>query len=131
VSEVRRDEERHARLASFKARLVDGPVLVLPLKNSNYQFNPQTLTPLDGYGTIYPTMRLTDDWGALEVENGGALVRDDASKATVLAKGADIAQLKGDGWRLSLNPGWTIQPGARKGDFTVARPSSSEGATPH
>jgi len=121
ANEVRRDEERRARLTALKARLVDGPVLSLPLNKSNYQFNPQTLIPFEGYGTIYPTMRLTDDWGSLEVESGGALVRDAAHLATVTAVGADAVGTSGDGWRLTLNAGWKIRQGERPGDLTVAK----------
>lgn len=121
ASERQRDEERRTRLAAFKAHLVEGPVLSLPLKNSNYQFNPQTLVPLEGFGTIYPTMRLTDDWGALEVERGGALVHNTPSIATVGAVGADPSGMSGDGWRLKLNPGWNVQRGERPGDLSVVR----------
>ena len=121
ASEVRRDEQRRTRLAAFKARLVDGPVLSLPLDHSNYQFNPQTLVPLEGFGTIYPTMRLTDDWGSLEVERDGALVRHTPPIATVSAAGADPSGTSGDGWRLKLNPGWKVQRGERPGDLAVTR----------
>lgn len=121
AGEVQRDEERRARLAAYKAHLVDGPVLTLPLAHSNYQFNPQTLVPLEGFGTVYPTMRLTDDWGALEVERDGGLVHDKPSIATVSAAGADTAGTAGDGWRLKLNPGWTVKPGQRSGDLNVTR----------
>lgn len=124
-TEVRRDEERQTRLAAFKARLVDGPVLSLPLKNSNYQFNPQTLIPLEGFGTIYPGMRLTDDWGSLEVERDGALVRDKPPMATVSAVGANPAGTAGDGWQLKLDPGWKVQPGERAGDLVVTRTENS------
>ena len=126
-NEVKRDEDRQVRLAAFKARLVDGSVLSLPLKNSNYQFNPQTLVPLEGFGTIYPTMRLVDDWGSLEVERDGALVRHTPPVATVSAVGADPAGSRGNGWRLKLNPGWTIRPGERAGDLLVTR---TENAAP-
>jgi len=119
--EEQRDRERQARLAAFKARLVDGAVLVLPVKHGNYQFNPQTLVPLEGYGTIYPTMRLTDDWGALEIDHGGCLIRNAEKQATVSAEGVDKAGLSGDGWKLTLNTGWTVKPGARPGDLAVAR----------
>ena len=120
AAEQRRETERLARSAAFKARLVDGPVLSLPLVHSNYQFNPQTLVPLDGSGTIYPTMRLTDDWGALEVESGGALVNIGKDQAVVTAVGIARGGLAGDGWRLDLRPGWTVQPATRAGDFTIA-----------
>ncbi len=121
TSEVKRDEERRARLASYKARLVDGPVLSLPLNHSNYQFNPQTLVPLEGFGTIYPTMRLVDDWGALEVDHGGVLVRDKPQIATVSAVGVNPSDTSGDGWQLKLNPGWEVRRGERPNDLVVTR----------
>lgn len=120
ASEQQRDEARRAHLAQLKARLVDGPVLTLPLHRSNYQFNPQTLIPLGDRGTVYPTMRLTDDWGALDVD-GDARVDQQAKIATVSAAGIDASHLHGDGWHLDLNEGWVIVPGPRKGDWTVQR----------
>ncbi len=121
TNEVKRDEERRARLASYKARLVDGPVLSFPLNHSNYQFNPQTLVPLEGFGTIYPTMRLVDDWGALEVDHGGVLVRDKPQIATVSAVGVNPSDTSGDGWQLKLNPGWEVRRGERPNDLVVTR----------
>ena len=37
-------------LADSRGRLVEGPVLLLPPLNANYQFNPQTLIPLESAG---------------------------------------------------------------------------------
>lgn len=119
ANEERRETERRALQAEYRAKLVDGPVLVLPLASPNFQFNPQTLTPLKGQGTVFPTIRLTDSWGALEVEHGGALVRSEPRQATVSAASADVSQLTGDGWRLELNPGWEIGQSERPGDFVV------------
>ena len=118
--ETARERDRQARLADLRARLVEGRVLVLPLAQSNFQFNPQTLVALDGVGTVYPTMRLTDVWGSLEVERGGALVRSAARLATV-PRGPSADTGNGDGWRLQLKPGWTITAGPREGDLTVTR----------
>ena len=70
---MKRDADGRARLAALKAKLVDGPVLRLPLGKFGYQFNPQTLQPLGDLGTVYPTMRLTDAWGTIDVENGAFL----------------------------------------------------------
>ncbi len=125
--EVQRDTDRQARLAAYKAHLLDGPVLALPLNKSNYQFNPQTLVPLEGLGTIYPTMRLTDEWGSLEVAEGGALIQAAMKRATVSAVGADAAGTSGPGWQLQLNPGWKVIAGARPGDLTL---SKAEGLAP-
>ena len=118
--EVIRDQQKTARMAALKAKLVDGPVLTLPLRHSNYQFNPQTLQPLGNLGMVYPTMRLTDDWGVLEVESD-ALVNQDKKVATVSAAGIDPSKLKGTGWHLTLKQGWTVVPDARKGDVIVQK----------
>ena len=119
TAEVKRDTAMKARAAAQHARFVEGPVLVLPMRHSNRQFNPQTLMPLGDLGTVYPTLRLVDDWGVLEVEDG-ALMAKDLSATVVSAAGIDASGLKGAGWKLTLKPGWTVQPGARKGDFAVA-----------
>ena len=119
--EIQRDRDRLERLATWKSRLIDGPVLLLPLESANFQFNPQTLVPLEGVGTVYPSMRITDAWGSLEVQEGGALVRQASHSATVSAVGADNAGTVGPGWRLSLNPGWLVRPGERAGDIVVVR----------
>lgn len=115
-----REAARQARLAALKAKLVDGPVLMLPLHKANYQFNPQTLVPLGEYGTVYPTMRLVSDWGVLEVEDG-ALLDKEMKTAWVSAAAIDSSGLKGPGWRLVLNSGWAVKPAARTGDWTVSR----------
>jgi hypothetical protein len=122
AAEVRRDQARQARLASLVARLVDGPVLRLPLSHASYEFNPQTLQPLNDLGTVYPTMHLHDAWGVLEVDGGaGALLDEGMTQARVSAAGFDPSKLTGEGWRLTLNKGWELQPGPRKGDFAIRR----------
>nr|WP_250625903.1 hypothetical protein [Pinirhizobacter soli] len=118
--EVKREQAKVAHMVALKAKLVDGPVLTLPLKHSNYQFNPQTLQPLGDLGMVYPTMRLTDDWGVLDVD-GDALVNQEKKVATVSAAGIDPSKLKGAGWILTLSKGWIVVPGERKGDMVVQK----------
>jgi len=121
ASEEARERERIARVSGWRATLVEGPVLVLPLQSANFQFNPQTLAALDDVGTVYPTLRLTDTWGELAVvEGGAALVHADHKRATV-ALPQDGDGTKGDGWSLSLKPGWRLAPGSRAGDMTLVR----------
>ena len=119
LHEVTRDHDRQARLASLKSRLVDGPVLILPLRHAAYQFNPQSLTPLGAFGTVYPTVRLECDWGVLEVASGGALFDKAKKTAAVSAVGIDPSKAVGEGWRLTLKTGWTVAPSSRKGDMIV------------
>ena len=51
---------------------------------------------------------------------GAALVHADRTQATVaLRPGSDGRN--GEGWTLTLAPGWALVPGERAGDSTVAR----------
>jgi hypothetical protein len=120
-AEVRRERERVARANAYRAALVEGPVLVLPLTKTNFQFNPQNLVALDNTGTIYPTLRLTDIWGELVVERNGALVHADSKRATVPLRTDGSDPLRGEGWTLTLKPGWKITAGTRAGDSTLIR----------
>jgi hypothetical protein len=83
------------------------------------QFDPRNLQPLGDAGTVYPNLRISDDWGILDTKNG-ALMKPDWSAVIVVAPPASTgSSLKGDGWTLELKPGWKIVPGTRKGDFTL------------
>jgi hypothetical protein len=125
--ELARDQARQAHLAELKGRLVEGPVLRLPLAghHASYQFNPQTLEALGSTGVVYPTMKLSADWGTLAVEQG-ALLDKQMTVAAVTAAGASADGLQGPGWRLSLNKGWVVAPGERAGDFVIRQ----EGGAP-
>ncbi|HUR36167.1 MAG TPA: hypothetical protein VM009_00010 [Terriglobales bacterium] len=113
AEEDARRRKQEARLADAKARFVDGPTLVIPLHKAQVQFDPNTLYPFGSNGTVYPEIRIADDWGILTVKNGGALLAPDWSKVTVAASG--------EGWDLELKPGWSKKPGLRAGDLTIVR----------
>ena len=125
--ELAREQAKQAHLAELKARLVDGPVLRLPLAgfHASYQFNPQTLEALGADAIVYPTMRLSAEWGVLSVEQG-ALLDKAMTVAAVEAAGPAADHMQGRGWRLTLNKGWIVTPGERAGDFLVKK----EGAAP-
>ncbi len=120
--ELAREQARQAHLAELKARLVDGPVLRLPLAgfHASYQFNPQTLEALGTDAVVYPTMKLSAEWGVLSVEQG-ALLDKAMTAAAVEAAGAAPDHTQGRGWRLSLNKGWIVAPGERAGDLVVRK----------
>jgi hypothetical protein len=112
--------EAHDRQAKvWTQTLVTGPVLHLPAKKLNAQFNPSTLFPLPPNGTVYPTLQAIAEWGKLTASEG-ALIDDNWTGVTVSAP-ADAATLSGKGWTLELKPGWTIVPGKKPGDFTVTK----------
>jgi hypothetical protein len=119
AAELERETKRQQVLALNRAKFLDGPVLILQFRNMHIQFDPRNLQPLEKAGTVYPNMRVSDDWGILDATNG-ALMKSDWSAVIVPAPLVSAgSNLKGDGWTLELKPGWKIVPGARKGDFTL------------
>jgi hypothetical protein len=123
AAELERDTKRQQQLAVNRRKFVDGPVLTLRFRHMNVQFNPQNLQPLADAGTVYPTIRVTDDWGVIEGTNG-ALMKPDWSALVVPAPGSTSgSRIAGDGWTLELKPGWKIVPDTRSGDYTLAPPS--------
>ena len=122
--ETRRAEEREKRIAGARQKFIEGPALILPLtKDVNYSFDPNNVMGIDSLNTVYPTMRLVDAWGILEVTDGAWLIRG-ANGLLVRAQvpapqSASAAPLKGEGWTLTLNEGWRIVAAERRGDFKV------------
>ena len=102
---------------------IDGPVLHIPLQQMNMSFDPRSVQPLGDAGTVYPSIRVSDTWGILEVSTGGALMSGDFKMITVpLPGGLGSEDLHGDGWSLDLAEGWHFKPGKRRGDYVVVGP---------
>jgi hypothetical protein len=121
AAEDERERNRAEQEKIYRSRLVDGPVLVIPLRKMNMQFDPRNLMPMANHGTVYPTIRIVDVWGILEVTEGGALMSADFTRITVPAPNdLQSPKLAGKGWRLELNPLWTVRPGERTGSYVVA-----------
>jgi hypothetical protein len=122
LAEDRREQSRRDLEKTYRARLVEGAVLTIPLHKMNMQFNPGNLVPLGDRGTVYPNIRIVDSWGVLDVTENGALLSGDFSRVTVPApKHQDGRPIEGDGWKLQLTEGWSLAPGQRSGDYIATR----------
>lgn len=113
AEEKERAERKRVERLALRATFIDGPTLTVPIMSGNVTFDPNGLQPLEGQGTVYRTITLTEGWGKLEVTSGGALVSSDWKRLVVPAGGA--------GYTLTLNDGWAKVPAARAGDFTIGR----------
>jgi hypothetical protein len=119
TQEIEREQAHTRVVADYRARLVDGPLLVLSFVKMNIQYDPRGLVALDSLGTVYPTIRVSDVWGILAVTKGGLLASN--WRQIQVPAPADIAArpLVGDGWTLELNDGWKVVKGERQGDYTL------------
>ena len=122
VSETDRAQKAEASKARYRARLIEGPTLLLPGgRGFAFSFNPSTLVSLGDANTVYPTFHATAAWGTLDVTDG-VLVPTDFKSATVAAPSETQGQhLRGPGWTLDLAAGWSVVPGTRAGSYTVAK----------
>ncbi|MEW6729922.1 MAG: hypothetical protein AB1489_01170 [Acidobacteriota bacterium] len=125
AAETRRDQLRQEQAKKYHARLVEGPLLVLPVTDKlDYSFNPNNLVPFDGLGTVYPTLRAVDVWGILEVSQGALLCREGERLTKIhlpAPENTNGPTITGNGWKLELNTGWVISAGQRKGDLLLKK----------
>lgn len=105
------ERHRNEQAKHWQALLVKGPVVHLPLVKMQVRFDPNTLFPMPPYGTVYPALEVSDDWGTLKAVSG----------ALVDKKWSEVILPVADKGVLSLKEGWGLKAGARKGDLVAAR----------
>lgn len=117
-----RAAKRAARRRDLVARLVEGPVLILPLAKPDFAFNPNAVESLDSLGTAYGGLRLVDAWGVLDVAEGQARIGANFQEASVpVGDRFDRRKPAGPGWTLTLAKAWTVVPDAVNGRWRVTR----------
>jgi hypothetical protein len=109
ASEEERARLQAARVVACRARLVDGPVLAIPLEAAQYGFDPNAVVALGDAGTVYPSLEVSGPWGTIATDAGA---RVDAARQLLLFSADDRKQLR-------LNAGWRLEPGARPGDLRL------------
>lgn len=120
--EAARETRRTAREAKYRAELVAGPTLRLPMKDFKISFNAKYTQRLGSYGTVYHHVIVSGPWGTIVVSSGDALIDGTFSTFTVAAP-VTLAgpTLHGSGWVLRLSPREKVVPDPKKpGSYTVA-----------
>lgn len=125
ADETARDEAKQELMKTYRERFLKKPVLIVPLTpKMQYSFNPNNLIPFDENSTVYPTLRVSDEWGILEVTDGALMIRESGRMTRVLIglpNNLLDRPLKGTGWKLQLNQGWGIEPADLKDSFLLKR----------
>ncbi|MCK5029500.1 MAG: hypothetical protein KAR57_07695 [Bacteroidales bacterium] len=80
--ETKRERKQKELLAILDKKFQVNPILAIPFQNMNISYNPGNLIPYRDLGTVYPNLRITDNWGVLTVEKG-ALVGKNWGKVIV------------------------------------------------
>lgn len=105
----------------YRNRLLTHERLVIPNNNLQFSFNPQEkLIPLDTTGVIYKTMRLSGDFGVLEVTDGILRTNDWQFFIVAVPEKIDGNPIHGEGYKLQLNTGWHVID-KTKGIFVIEK----------
>ena len=120
AAEEKLDVERQARIATLKARFVDGPVLIVPRPTSSAQNNTGA-TPIPNVGTVVMEYRATPAWGSVTATGGVLVLTKGGVMHLTTPFQTSGSTLSGEGWTITLAAGWTVRPGKRTGDFEIAK----------
>lgn len=108
--EEKREGIRLGLIKKYKAQFLGDSVLTIMLEKMEIAFNAKNAMPLDSFGTVYPNLRITDNWGILDVDSCSALVSPDWNFVTIsYPKRISDSLITGEGWKLKLNKGWKLE----------------------
>jgi hypothetical protein len=127
-TEAARDSARAPVMQDYRARFGSGPIITLRQSKDSlaWSYDPTELIGFDLRSTVYPSGNFSAPWGKLTVEHSGVLVENDFSRIRIGARTTPVAanpsEIKGDGWTLALNPGWSLRADSlRAGSFIATR----------
>jgi hypothetical protein len=99
-------ESIHKQTSTFTEK----PVVFLELESPYFDFEPEDIHSLDTLGTLYSSLRVSDNWGKLTVDKAGCLVSNNFKYLRITAKGfkKEKNRISGEGWNLLLNDDWEL-----------------------
>ncbi len=105
---IKHEQQRELNIeeikAKYKQRFLSDSALVIGLEKMSIGFDPSNIMPLDSFGTVYPYLRITDNWGILKVDSGGALISPEWNTVTVSSPlSITDTLISGKGWHLKLD----------------------------
>ncbi len=117
--EAEREEARLRVLAAYRQQFIDSAHLTLPLIKMNMSFDYTRMVPLEPHGTVYPSIRISDEWGILEASEG-ALISNNWDLVTLSLPLKNIGtKISGKGWILELRPGYSVIRDAANNNYKL------------
>ena len=127
IQAIRAEESEREEMINENTRRIvttfnEKPVVIITMESPNFSFEPEDINFLDTLGTLYERLRVSDNWGRLAVDEGGALLANDLHTLKVTARdiAVDKNHISGAGWHLVLNDGWHAVPSGN-GSYTVVK----------
>lgn len=121
AEETARQENKLKQLTAYKKELIDSAHTELPLVNMNMSFDYTKMVPLESFGIVYPIIRITDDWGILDVERA-ALISTNWNQVNVgYPMTIEGNKASGSGWKLELKEGYMLVKDDKQGNYTLKK----------
>jgi hypothetical protein len=121
LEEAAREEKIAKQKAAYKTLLIDSPHTELPLVNMNMSFDYTKMVTLENFGTVYPVIRITDNWGILDVDQA-ALINPGWNRVSIgyplVIEGNKIS---GEGWTLELKEGYMLVKDDETRNYDIKR----------
>jgi len=121
TAEEARDRAQQVRIAELRKRFVDGPVLSMPAAGSGTSDTTGSVVIPETGTVFFRNFTRSGKWGHLNANDGVLLAADGSSLSVPVTRPLEGTTLQGDGWSVTLNAGWVVQPAARPGSFTIVR----------
>lgn len=121
--ENEKEEKTLAQLKIYQQKLIDGPILTLPLTDKmHYTFDPNKVIGFKENETIYLTVTMDDIWGRIDVTDG-ALIKNKNQQTMVVSlydlQNPGTGTIKTAGWTLIINAGWSLVSDEKKGNWIL------------
>lgn len=122
---ARADSIKKVKIA-YKEKFVKQAHVELVFEQMRVSFDPRNIISLENEGTIYPEIKVVDNWGLLVVENY-ALMSPSWDKIS-LALPFEITGniLTGDGWTLELQGNYELAKEEQTGNYKLIKKQTSQ-----
>ncbi|KUY25681.1 hypothetical protein [Elizabethkingia ursingii] len=116
-----RDEKIKKLIAEYKSKFIEQPHLEIKFEKMNVSFDPRNMIPVEDKGTVYPQIRVTDNWGILEVTKG-ALISPNWDKISVSSPVKISDELiEGEGWTIKINKAYTVRKDEKCNNYVLGK----------
>jgi hypothetical protein len=119
--EIKREERIKQLKVEYITKFIEQPHLEIRFEKMSVSFDPRNIMPIEEYGTVYPTLRVSDNWGILTVSNG-ALLWTNWDKITLsYPTNINKAKVVGDGWTIDLNSGYFVEKNSSDRNYSLKK----------
>lgn len=121
AEETAREEKAKKQVAEYKSKFIDQPHFEIFFEQMQISFDPGNIIPVEDKGTVYPNMRISDNWGILTVTNG-ALMSNSWDKISITPPlNTETKKITGEGWSLELKEGYLVRKDDKTGNFKLSK----------